>query len=110
MTREVAEVFAVALATDLATGLGVLPFAAPIREDARWPGLATAVAGGMMLSASVFALADKALRLGQAIEVVAGMLAGALFFHWSARVVEARRWRLGGWDEANSRQPIVVRE
>ena len=31
-----------------------------------------AVAAGMMLSASVFALADKALRLGQAIEVVAG--------------------------------------
>jgi len=102
------DVFAAALITDVATGLGVLPVAAAPRANARWPGLATAVAGGMMLSASVFALADKALRLGQAIDVVAGMLAGALFFAWSSRIVASRRWRLRDWSEDDSRQPIVV--
>ena len=103
-----AEVFVVALLTDFATGLGVLPFAVAPRPSARWPGLATGMAGGMMLSASVFALADKALRLGQAIEVIAGMLAGALFFDWSARFVSARHWHLRDWTEADSRRPIVV--
>jgi zinc transporter, ZIP family len=102
------EVFVVALLTDLATGLGVLPLVVAPRPDARWPGVATAVAAGMMLSASVFALADKALRLGQAAEVVAGMLAGALFFAWSSRLVTAHHWRLHDWSEADSRQPIVV--
>jgi ZIP family zinc transporter len=102
------EVFAVALATDLACGLGVLPIAVAPTGSTRWPGLTTAVAAGMMLSASIFALADKALRLGQAAHVIAGMLAGALFFAVSARIVAARRWRVQNWTEADSRQPIVV--
>jgi zinc transporter ZupT len=104
----VAEVFWVALLTDLATGLGVLPLAFFKREQQRWSGLATAIASGMMLSASVFALADKALRRGNAVEVVAGMLAGAAFFAWSARLVSNRHWKLGDWSEDTSRQSIVV--
>jgi zinc transporter, ZIP family len=102
------EVFLAALLTAAATGLGVLPFAALDARSERWSGMATATAGGMMLSASVFALADKALRRGNAVEVVAGMLAGAAFFAWSARLVAARHWRLAGWSDAASRQPIVV--
>ena len=86
-----AEVFWVALLTDLATGLGILPFAFFKRAQERWSGLATAIASGMMLSASVFALADKALRRGNAVEVSAGMLAGAAFFAWSARRKTAAR-------------------
>jgi zinc transporter, ZIP family len=104
----IAEVFVVALLTDLATGLGVLPFAVARRASARWSGITTAIAGGMMLSASVFALADKALRRGNAIDVVAGMLAGAAFFAYSARLVSARRWRLRNWTEDTSRQSILV--
>ena len=45
------EVFAVALLTDVATGLGVVPVAIVPRHSTRWPGLITALAGGMMLSA-----------------------------------------------------------
>jgi hypothetical protein len=76
----IGEVFLVAQLTDIATSLGVLPFAAPLREETP----------AMMLSASVFALADKALRIGQAVEVVGGMLAGALFFHWTALFPSSR--------------------
>jgi zinc transporter ZupT len=104
----VLEVFLVALASDLATGLGVLPVLFIDKLNPRWNGLAGAAAGGMMLSASLFALADQALRRGGAIEVVAGMLAGALFFAWTARLVERRHWQLGGWNEAESRQPILL--
>jgi ZIP family zinc transporter len=104
----VLEVFVVATLSDLATGLGVLPFALFPRASARWPGIATAAASGMMLSASVFALADKALRRGNAVEVAAGMLAGAAFFAWSARLVTARHWHFRNWSESASRQPIVV--
>jgi ZIP family zinc transporter len=102
------EVLIVASLTALATGVGVLPFGVFPRASDRWPGIATAAASGMMLSASVFALADKALRLGNAVEVSVGMIAGAAFFAWSARLVTARGWRLADWSETDSRQPIVV--
>jgi len=104
----VGEVFLVALITDLATGLGVVPLAVVDRRSTRWPGLAAGFAGGMMLSASVFALADKALRRGNAIEVVAGMLAGAAFFAVTAGVIAGRHWHLADWSAAASRRSIVV--
>ena len=102
------EVFVAALVSDLATGLGALPFLVIDRVAARWHGMAAAAAGGMMLSASVFALADKALRQGDALAVIGGMLAGAGFFAWTARLIERRRWRIQGWDDQRSRQPILV--
>jgi zinc transporter ZupT len=103
-----AEVFWIALLTDLATGLGVLPFAVFRRPSPRWSGVTTAVASGMMLSASLFALADKALRLGRALDVMAGMFVGAAFFSLTARIVAGRQWRISGWSAAQSRQSIVV--
>lgn len=102
------EVFLAALVTAIATGLGVLPFARVGDATSRWSGVATAAASGMMLSASVFALADKALRRGNAAEVSLGMIAGAAFFAWSARWVRDKHWRIGDWTEARSRQSIVV--
>jgi zinc transporter, ZIP family len=104
----ITEVFLVALATAVATGLGVVPFVGVDSRSTRWPGIATAVASGMMLSASVFALADKALRRGDAISVVVGMLTGALFCAWSGRLIATRHWHLSGLNETTSRQPIVV--
>src|SRR5690349_17303504 len=104
----VTEVFLVALLTDVATGLGVLPLAFLDHRSPRWPGLAAGFAGGMMLSASVFALADKALRRGSAAAVVGGMLAGAAFFAMSARIIATRHWQLHGWSESASRRSIVV--
>ena len=104
----VALVFGVAALTAVATGLGALPFLVLKRHDDRRRGISEAVAAGMMLSASVFALADKALRRGNAAEVVAGMLAGAAFFAVSARLVERRHWRMRGWTENASRQSILL--
>jgi zinc transporter ZupT len=92
------QVFLVANLTALATGVGVAPLIFIRGTDDRWRGIAAATAGGMMLSASVFALADKALRRGDALDVIGGMLAGAAFFAWTARLVT----------RAESRQAILL--
>jgi ZIP family zinc transporter len=87
-------VFAAALLSDLATGLGAFPVLLLRRVEPRWHAVMTGVASGMMVSASIFALADKALRRGAALDVMGGMLAGAAFVAWSAHLLEKRRWGL----------------
>ncbi len=102
------QVFWAALVSDFATGLGALPFAVFRDAKGRWQGFAAAAAGGMMLSASVFALADKALHRGNAFEVIAGMLAGAAFFAGSSRLLAGTHWRIGSLSESDSRQPVLL--
>lgn len=104
----VVQVFIVALMTDLATGLGVMPFAFVRNMSRRWQGIAAAVAGGMMISASVFSLADQALHRGSVWEAVLGMLAGAGFFTWVAHRLEDNHWNIGNLSVADSRQAVLV--
>jgi zinc transporter ZupT len=56
----------------------------------------------------MFALADTALHRGGALEVIAGMVAGALFFAWTAGVVARRHWHLSNWSAVESRQSILL--
>ncbi len=102
------QVFWVALLTDLACGLGALPFAFTKKLSARWQGLAYAVAGGMMVSASVFSLAEQGLRRGKAWEIVAGMLLGAAFFWWTAKRLEGNIWTIDHLSAEDSRKAIVL--
>lgn len=102
------QVFLVALMTALATGLGALPVLFLKSGDKRWRGIAAATASGMMLSASVFALADEALSRGAALEVTAGMLAGAGFFAYTATLIDKKGWTLGGLNRQNSRQTLLL--
>jgi ZIP family zinc transporter len=101
-------VFWVALATDLATGLGALPFAIVRKLSLPWQGMMTASAAGMMLSASVFALTGEAMKFGSAWLVMVGLLAGAAFFSLTARLVHGHEWTLGGLSPADSKQGILV--
>jgi zinc transporter ZupT len=103
-----AQVFWVALFTALATGVGALPVIFLKDTHPRWRGIASATASGMMLSASVFALADEALGRGDAVEVVAGMLAGALFFSWTAKVIDARGWTFHGLSQKSSKRTLLL--
>jgi zinc transporter ZupT len=98
----------VAVLTDLATGLGALPFAFFRRPSDSWQGMMTAAAAGMMLSASVFTLTGEALQAGALWQVLVGLLAGAAFFAWTAKLVEGNDWRLGGLSPAESRQSILM--
>ncbi|GBD39853.1 Zinc transporter ZupT [bacterium HR37] len=105
----VLQVFTVALLTDLATGLGVLPFVfVKNNMSKRWQGIASAVAGGMMISASVFSLANEAIVHGSVLEAVAGMLAGALFFTQVANRVENNNWQIGNLSASDSKQAILI--
>lgn len=108
MTDLVWQVFAVALLTDLATGLGALPFAFVRQPSERWQGWMVSVAAGMMLSASFFTLAGKAVHDGRAYEVITGLAAGAALFTWTSRLVDARDWRLATLTADQSRRSILV--
>ena len=101
-------VFWIALMTDLATGLGALPFAFVRKLSLPWQGMMTSGAAGMMLSASVFTLAGEGLKDGALWQVLAGLLAGAAFFSWTARLVHNNQWTIGTLSVAESRQGIMV--
>ena len=101
-------VFWVALATDLATGVGALPLFWMRALQPRWQGLGTAATGGMMLSASLFALIGEGLQHGKLAHVIVGLLLGALFFSSTAHFVERAQWTLGELSVDESRQGILV--
>lgn len=104
------QVFWVSLLTAAATGLGALPFVFVRNLSRRWEGIASAIAAGMMISASVFALADKALEMGEGSlwQTTAGMLGGALFFAWTARLVAGREWTVHNLDAADSKRAVLL--
>jgi zinc transporter ZupT len=108
MNSLVWEVFWIALITDLATGLGALPFAFKRQLSPRWKGISCAIAGGMMISASVFSLAEQGLRRGNVWEIVLGMLAGAAFFWFTAKLLETNDWHIENLSAQDSRQAVLI--
>ena len=108
MEISVWHVFWVALLTDLATGLGALPFFFFRSMSARWRGVLYAVAGGMMISAAVFSLAEQGLGRGSTWQTVAGMLAGSGFYWATARIVKRKNWTVGSLDAKESSQAVLV--
>ena len=99
---EVLAVFAIALATALATGLGALPFVFTGAPDRSWLGTANGLAAGFMLGASA-GLCYEGSRYGlerTALGIVAGVVfifisrrttTTAASFTWGARSVDARK-------------------
>ena len=102
------QVFWVALLTDLATGLGALPFVFKRELSKRWEGISCAIAGGMMVSASVFSLAEQGLKRGNVWEIVAGMLAGAAFFSVTAKFLERNDWHIADLSAQDSRHAVLI--
>ena len=102
------QVLLVAVVSDLATGLGVIPLAFTNRLAPRWEGLASAVAGGMMLSASLFTLADKAIRIGGVWPVAFGLLAGSAFFTLTAWLVARHDWKIQDLTSADSKRAVLI--
>lgn len=101
-------VFWVAVLTDLATGLGAVPFFWLRALRPRWQGVGTAATGGMMLSASLFALIGEGLQRGRLYQVILGLLVGAAFFTITERFVAREEWHVAGLSAADSRQGILV--
>lgn len=101
-------VFWAALITDLATGLGVLPLLWTRSNERRLHGVGSALTGGMMLSASMFALTGEALQRGNALQVISGLLLGAVFFSAAAKWLERAEWRFKNMTADESRQGVLV--
>ena len=97
-----------AVITALATGLGALPFIFVRKLSPRWQGRSAALAGGMMLSASVFSLSGEALERGAPWELALGILLGAVFLSGTAKMIEGRHWKISGLSREDSRKGILV--
>jgi ZIP family zinc transporter len=107
-TVSVWHVFVVALITDLATGLGALPFFFFRTIGKRWQGISYSIASGMMISAAVFSLAEQGLSRGGAWEIVLGMLAGSAFYWGASRFIKQKNWTLGELSAKDSKQAVLV--
>jgi zinc transporter ZupT len=80
--------FVAALVTDLATGLGVIPVFFVGAMSDRIAGVLTAIAAGMMVSASVMLMAEGAGAAGGSlVHVVLGLGLGGAFFALASRWV-----------------------
>lgn len=100
-------VFAVALATAVATGAGALPFAFGRLEMQRWLGAGNAIASGVMLGASAGLVIEGAHRDG--LRTAIGVLAGVGFAHL-AYTFTARHenLRMGVLRGSSARDAILI--
>jgi zinc transporter ZupT len=100
-------VFAVALVTAAATGLGALPFAFGRHGARRWLGPANAVASGVMLGASASLLLEGVER--NAGRTAVGAIAGvALIYLASRRVAHHEALTLGSLRGADARKALMI--
>ena len=77
----------------LATGLGAIPVHFLKNNSTRWRAFSSALAAGMMISASVFSLAQEGIALKSRLAyapyaVIIGLMLGALFFWKTESLVE----------------------
>jgi zinc transporter, ZIP family len=100
-------VFVAALVTALATGLGALPFLFARRPEASWLGLASALAAGLMVGASM-GLLFEGNRYGTG-RTALGALVGGIFIWLSRHLIEHRREvHLGSLEGADARRALLM--
>ena len=100
-------VFCLAMLTAVATGIGALPFYFVRDIPARWLGIANAIAGGLMIAASI-ALVVEALSFSM-IRLLIGFFTGLVFIWISQRWInQFEHLRLGGLKGLNARKAILL--
>ena len=100
-------VFVAALVTALATGLGAVPFLFARRPNGTWLGLASALAAGLMVGASL-GLLYEGHRFGDG-RTAGGALFGAAFIWFSQRMIEHRRaLHIGALQGADARRALLI--
>jgi zinc transporter ZupT len=100
-------VFAAALATAVATGLGALPFAFGRHEVRQWLGPANAIASGVMLGASASLVYEGVQRSGG--RTALGALVGGGFVFLAYRVINQHdALTLGTLRGADARKALLI--
>ena len=90
--------------TMLATGLGGLPFVFVRRFPDQVARLGWALAGGMMLSASVFNLIIPGVEDGGITSVAIGILVGTLLFGLTSERLDNHDFQVSGFSDAGARR------
>lgn len=100
-------VFAAALATALATGLGAAPFLFVARLARSWIGVADALAAGFMLAASVLLFYTGARE--DTLRTLGGVLIGVLLVAWVSRLLSGRKdAHFGALAGADARKALLL--
>jgi zinc transporter ZupT len=104
---EVLAVFAVALLTAVATGLGALPLFFTRRPTRSWLGIANSLAAGLMLGASAGLLFEGA---DHGVERTAvGAVAGGVFIFLSQRLIDSHgALHLGSLQGADASKALLI--
>ena len=104
---EALAVFAVALVTAFATGLGALPFFFTTRFKRTWLGTANSLAAGLMLGASLGLIYEGG---GYGVERTAlGVVAGAIFIFVSQRLIDSHKaLHLGSLEGADATKALLI--
>lgn len=108
LVAELAVVFVAASLTDLATGLGVLPFYFFEDVSDSWMVFLWALAGGVMLSASMFGLLFEATSYGSWTQIGSGLLLGVLLVMLANRLIERHGFDPGEIAEADFKKMMVI--
>jgi len=109
-------VFIAGLITDLATGLGVLPFFFVKEFSKKWLVSLWGLASGIMLSASFLGLIPEGLKAGQEVPflgsgltaVSAGLLVGAGLVIFAGRWIDEVELDPGTFEEADFKKMLLI--
>ncbi|MFB6073232.1 MAG: ZIP family metal transporter [Halobacterium sp.] len=108
LTGELAFVFVAGLLTDLATGLGALPFFFVDDVDDRWRVGLWGLASGIMLSASGFGLFREGLNYGTVPEVAGGAIVGVALVLAADHVIDSYDFAPRDIAEADFKKLVLI--
>lgn len=108
MAASLWETFVAATITMLATGIGGIPFIFVRKFPEVLARLGWAMAGGMMLAASVFNLIMPGVADGGFTPVAIGILVGALFFGLATKWLDNHEFEVSGLSGAGAKRIILV--
>ncbi|WP_227356068.1 ZIP family metal transporter [Haladaptatus salinisoli] len=107
-TEAVVFVFFAALLTDLAAGLGAVPFFFVEDVSDRTYVTLWGFAAGIMLSASLFGLLPEAVDQGPLVEVASGVVVGALLVFGASRLLGEYKFHPQTISEADFRRLVLI--
>lgn len=108
LLADVLFVFLAGLITDLATGIGALPFFFKTEFGDRWLVALWGLASGIMFFASVFGLIPEGLASGSLLEVSLGLLIGVLLVEGAGRLLEERELNPGTFEETDFKKMVLI--